>query len=221
MQIKILKDILAANESISQEIHGILSRSGVLSVNMMSSPGSGKTTILEKTIEKLMPVLTAGVIAGDVSTANDAERLAKVTQRVIQIDTDVFGGKCHLEAQWIKKALLSFDLEDLDILFIENVGNLICPTGYNLGEDMKVIALSVTEGEDKPSKYPAMFSIAHAIVVNKIDLLPHLDFDMTSLRAHLNAVAPKAKVFEMSARTGEGMGPWLDWLRASHAAPEG
>jgi len=213
MEIKVLKDILAANESISREIHAVLSKHKVLAVNMMSSPGSGKTTILEKTIESLSPELAAGVIAGDVATTRDAERLSRHTAKVVQIDTDVFGGKCHLEAQWIKKALQSFDLEELDILFIENVGNLICPSGYNLGEDLKVLVLSVTEGEDKPAKYPAMFSIAHAVLVNKIDLLPHLEFDMTSLLSHLKAVAPGARVFPLSARTGEGLVSWLDWLR--------
>ena len=221
MEIEILKDILAANESISREIHALLSENGVLSVNMMSSPGSGKTTILERTIEAFQPDLTVGVIAGDVATARDAERLSRFTKGVVQIDTDVFGGKCHLEAQWIRMALQSFDLEPLDILFVENVGNLICPSGYNLGEDLKVIVLSVTEGEDKPSKYPAMFSIAHAVIVNKIDLLPHLDFDMASLRSHLKKVSPEARVFEMSAKTHEGLTAWLDWLKDSHQALKG
>lgn len=214
MEIKVVKDILAANESISQEIHGLLAKQGVLTVNMMSSPGSGKTTILEKTIEDLSPGITVGVIAGDVATTRDAERLSRHTAKVVQIDTDVFGGKCHLEAQWIKKALGAFDLGELNILFIENVGNLICPSGYNLGEDLKVIVLSVAEGEDKPAKYPAMFSLAHAVILNKTDLLPHLDFDMTSLLANLRAVAPEAKVFPLSARTGDGFASWLDWLRA-------
>jgi hydrogenase nickel incorporation protein HypB len=214
MEIKVLKDILAANEMISQEIHALLSKHKVLGVNMMSSPGSGKTTILEKTIEAFSTEYTAGVIAGDVATTRDAERLSQHTSKVVQIDTDVFGGKCHLEAQWVKEALLSFHLEDLDFLFIENVGNLICPSGYNLGEDLKAIVLSVTEGEDKPTKYPAMFSKAHAVVVNKIDLLPYLDFDMDGLLSNLKGVATGAKVFLLSARTGEGFVSWLDWLRA-------
>lgn len=213
MEIKVLKDVLAANELISQESNTALSENGVLTVNMMSSPGSGKTTILEKTIEALSSELTIGVIAGDVATTLDAERLLKHTSRVVQIDTDVFGGKCHLEAQWVKRTLPSFDLNELDLLFIENVGNLICPSGYNLGEHLKVIVLSVTEGEDKPAKYPAMFSRAHAVIVNKIDLLPHLDFDMVGLRSYLMNVSPNARVFEMSARSGEGFSSWLDWLR--------
>jgi hydrogenase nickel incorporation protein HypB len=220
MEIKVLKDILAANESISQEIHTLLAKHKVLAVNMMSSPGSGKTTILESTIEALSPVHSVGVIAGDVATTRDAERLSRLSSNVVQIDTDAFGGKCHLEAQWIKKALLSFDLDELDFLFVENVGNLICPSGYNLGEDLKVIVLSVTEGEDKPAKYPAMFSLAHAILVNKIDLLPHLEFDMASLRSYLKGVAPEAKVSLLSARTGEGFASWIEWLRTEAAGVE-
>ncbi len=212
MKIKVLKDVLAANEAISQEIQSLLSKNKVLAINVMSSPGSGKTRILEKTIEALKPGLSAGVIAGDVATTRDAERLSKHTKSVVQIDTDAFGGKCHLEAQWVKKALSSFDLSRLDVLFVENVGNLICPTGFNLGEEIKVVVLSVTEGEDKPLKYPSMFSTAHAIIINKIDLLPHLDFDMKALRKNVKDVAPRASVFELSASSGEGMERWIDWL---------
>jgi hydrogenase nickel incorporation protein HypB len=212
MKIEVLKDVLAANETISVEIESVLSKHKVLAVNVMSSPGSGKTKILEKTIEALKPSLRAGVIAGDVSTTRDAERLSEHTKSVVQIDTDAFGGKCHLEAQWVKKALSSFDLSKLDLLFVENVGNLICPTGFNLGEKIKVVVLSVTEGEDKPLKYPSMFSIAHAVIVNKIDLLPHLDFDMDALRKNLKDVAPRARVFELSASSGEGMDGWIKWL---------
>ncbi len=213
MEIKVLKEVLGANELIAQEINALLSENRIFAVNMMSSPGSGKTTILEKTIEMLMPELNVGVIAGDVATTRDAERLSKCNASVVQIDTDTFGGACHLEAQWVKRVLPSFDLKKLDVLFIENIGNLICPSGYNLGQHMKVVVVSVTEGEDKPIKYPAMFSMAHVVIVNKIDLLPHLDYDIAKLRGHVDNVAGNSKVFELSARSGEGMEKWVDWLK--------
>lgn len=214
MEIKVLRDVLAANELISEEINSALSLNKVLAVNMMSSPGSGKTTIVARTIEALKSEMEIGVIAGDVATTLDAERLSAHSSNVVQIDTNVFGGKCHLEAQWVNKALQSFSLQELDLLLIENVGNLICPSGFNLGEHLRVIVLSVTEGEDKPVKYPAMFSRAHAVIINKIDLLPYLDFDMAALGSHLKKVASNAKPFEMSAKTGQGLTPWFDWLRA-------
>jgi len=213
MEIKVLEEVLAANELIAREINALLSENRIFGVNMMSSPGSGKTTILEKTIEALMPEVNVGVIAGDVATTRDAERLSEHNASVIQIDTDTFGGACHLEAQWVKRALPTFDLKKLDVLFIENIGNLICPSGYNLGEHIKVVVVSVTEGEDKPIKYPAIFSMAHVVLVNKIDLLPHLDFDIVKLRAHINNVAANSIVFELSARSDEGMDKWVEWLK--------
>ena len=213
MEIKVLKKVLGANESIARETNALLLENRIFGVNMMSSPGSGKTTILEKTIGALVSEVSVGVIAGDVATTRDAERLSEHNANVVQIDTDSFGGACHLEAEWVKKALGSFDLKKLDVLFIENIGNLICPSGYNLGEHVKVVVVSVTEGEDKPIKYPAMFSLAHVVLVNKIDLLPYLDFDIVKLRGHINSVAANSRVFELSARSGEGMKTWTDWLK--------
>jgi hydrogenase nickel incorporation protein HypB len=215
MEIKVLKDVLAANESISRDVNTILSKSGVFTVNMMSSPGSGKTTILERTAETLGTKVRMGVIAGDVATTRDAERLSKHGIPVLQIDTNAFGGACHLEAEWVRRALASFNTKELDLLFIENVGNLICPSNYNIGEHARVVVLSVTEGEDKPVKYPAMFSRADAVVINKTDLLPHLEFDMESLRSHLAKVAGNSRIFELSAKSGKGFDEWIDWLKSN------
>jgi hydrogenase nickel incorporation protein HypB len=178
----------------------------------MSSPGSGKTTTLEKTLTKIMPEVKSAVIVGDICTTHDADRLATTGAPVVQVTTDEFGGDCHLAAHVIEKAAGGFDLEDIDLLIVENVGNLVCPAEFDIGEDSRVVILSVTEGEDKPVKYPLMFRECEAALLNKIDLLPHLDYDKHRTVEFIHQVHPDMPVFEISARTEEGFEPWLEWL---------
>jgi hydrogenase nickel incorporation protein HypB len=185
----------------------------VFVINVMSSPGSGKTTTLQKTLERLMPSVRAAVIVGDVSTTHDADRLAVTGAPVVQVNTDAFGGDCHLAAHVIEKAADDIDLDAIELLIVENVGNLVCPAEFDIGEDLRVVVLSVTEGEDKPVKYPAMFRTCHGALLNKIDLLPHLDYDKEKALAYIRQVNPGMPVFEISARTGEGLDAWIEWLR--------
>jgi hydrogenase nickel incorporation protein HypB len=215
MKIKVLKDILKANDTIAEENRTILRKKGILTLNLMSSPGAGKTLILEKTVERLKKDFKIGVIEGDVSTSNDARRLAKYDIPVIQINTDSIGGACHLDANMVKEALGSLDLSSIQILFIENIGNLICPAGFDLGEDKKIIVLSLTEGEDKPVKYPVAFRKADLLLVNKLDLLNHLDIDLELLLKNSRKVNPDLKSIQLSARTGEGIDEWAQWIRKS------
>jgi hydrogenase nickel incorporation protein HypB len=179
----------------------------------MSSPGSGKTATLQKTLERLMPEVRAAVIVGDVSTTHDADRLAVTGAPVVQVNTDAFGGDCHLAAHVIEKAADDIDLDAIELLIVENVGNLVCPAEFDIGEDARVVVLSVTEGEDKPVKYPTMFRTCDAAILNKIDLLPHLDYDKEQAVAYIRQVNPAMPVFEISARTGAGMDAWIGWLR--------
>jgi hydrogenase nickel incorporation protein HypB len=179
----------------------------------MSSPGSGKTTTLQKTLERLMPDIRAAVIVGDVSTTHDADRLAVTGAPVVQVNTDAFGGDCHLAAHVIERAADDIDLDAVDLLIIENVGNLVCPAEFDIGEDARVVVLSVTEGEDKPVKYPAMFRSCDAALLNKIDLLPYLDYDKALAIGYIHQVHPGMPIFEISARTGEGLEAWIGWLK--------
>ncbi|HVP37219.1 MAG TPA: hydrogenase nickel incorporation protein HypB [Terriglobales bacterium] len=213
MKIKVLKDVLKANDTIAEENRAVLRKKGILTFNLMSSPGAGKTLILEKTVERLKKDLKIAVIEGDVSTSNDAKRLAKYGIPVIQINTDSIGGACHLDANMIKEALDSLDLSSIQILFIENIGNLICPAGFDLGEDKKIIVLSLTEGEDKPVKYPVAFRQADLLLVNKLDLLEHLDVDLALLLKNSRKVNPELKSIQLSARTGEGVDVWIQWIK--------
>jgi len=215
MKIKVLKDVLKANDTIADENRTILRKKRILTLNLMSSPGAGKTLILEKTVERLKKDFRIGVIEGDVSTSNDAKRLVKYDIPVIQINTDSIGGACHLDANMVKEALVSLDLSSIQILFIENIGNLICPAGFDLGEDKKVIVLSLTEGEDKPVKYPIAFRKADLLLVNKLDLLNHLDVDIELLLKNSRKVNPDLKSIQLSARTGEGIEEWARWIRKS------
>jgi len=178
-------------------------------VNLLSSPGSGKTTLLEKTIERLKGGLTVGVVEGDICTAKDAGRIAATGAAVVQINT---GGTCHLHAGMVARALEELPLNELDLLFIENVGNLVCPASFDLGEDCKVVLLSVSEGVDKPAKYPLAFERAGAAVITKVDLLPYTDFDLDGCLAELRAVNPALEIFITSARTGRGIEDWCRWL---------
>ena len=214
MQIKMVEHILQANDAIAAENSALLKAHSVFEVNMMGSPGSGKTAILERTLERLKE-LRIGVIEGDITTTMDADRLARFEVPITQINTDAFGGDCHLAAHVIKKALESFDLSTLDLLFVENVGNLVCPAEFEIGENRKVVVLSITEGEDKPLKYPLMFRVCHSVLINKMDLSPHLDIDLERLRRNIHSVNPKLEIIEVSAKTGQGIEDWVAWLQTA------
>ncbi len=213
MEIQVVKNVLDANLAVAHQNREKFRQHRVFVVNVMSSPGSGKTTLLEKTLTRLAPELRAGVIVGDVSTTHDAERLARSGAPVVQVNTDAFGGDCHLAAHVIASALDSFDLGKLDLLIIENVGNLVCPAEFDIGEDAKAVVLSVTEGEDKPVKYPLMFRVCHVAVLNKIDLLPYLEYDRKAAVSYIHQVHDGMPIFALSAKTEEGMEAWLQWLR--------
>lgn len=205
MKVKLVSNILDANTAIAEELKKRFRQQGIKVLNLMSAPGAGKTTILEKTIEYLKGRVSLAVIEGDLCTTLDAERIAAQGVPVVQINTE---GACHLDANMIARALDDLPLEGLDLLIIENVGNLVCPAEFDLGEDYKVMVISITEGNDKPSKYPLMFHESQVILVNKLDLLPYTDFDLERLRRDLAELNPDAQVFPVSARTGEGMAAW-------------
>jgi hydrogenase nickel incorporation protein HypB len=209
--IEIHERVLGRNDELARSIRDRLQDAGVVSLNLVSSPGAGKTALLERTLDLLGDELRIAVITGDVQTQNDADRIARHTDRLVQ--AVVTGGCCHLEAQHIASGLDNLDLRDLQLLFIENVGNLVCPAGWDLGEDAKVVVLSVTEGEDKPLKYPKMFRRARAVVINKVDLLPYLDFDLRKAVGYARDVNPNVEFFYTSAVTGEGMDDWCEFLR--------
>ena len=213
MEINIQKRVLEKNESDADRNRAYFRDHKVFVLNMMSSPGSGKTETLCKTLAQLMPDIRVGVIVGDVCTTNDADRLAVTGAKVIQINTDQFGGDCHLAAHMIEASALELGCEDLDLLIVENIGNLVCPAEFDIGEDARAVVLSVTEGEDKPLKYPLMFQVADAAILNKIDLLPYLEFDAALAVDNMKKVHPGMPVFEISAKTEQGLDPWLDWLR--------
>lgn len=213
MEINIQKRVLAKNESDADRNRTFFRDKKVFVLNMMSSPGSGKTETLCRTLEQLMPDIRVGVIVGDVCTTNDADRLSVTGAKVTQINTDQFGGDCHLAAHLIESSAKSLGCDDLDLLIVENIGNLVCPAEFDIGEDARAVVLSVTEGEDKPLKYPLMFQVADAAILNKIDLLPYLDFDAALAVENMGQVHPGMPVFELSARTQEGMEPWISWLR--------
>jgi hydrogenase nickel incorporation protein HypB len=212
-EIKVVRRVLDVNEKKAAENRKTFAEAGVFVLNVMSSPGSGKTTTLEKTLAKIMPEYKSAVIVGDICTTNDADRLAISGAPVVQINTDEFGGDCHLAAHVIDKAASGIDLADIDLLIVENVGNLVCPAEFDIGEDSRVVVLSVTEGEDKPAKYPLMFRECEAVLLNKIDLLPYLDYDKDKAVEYIHQVHPDMPVFEISARTEEGFEPWLEWLK--------
>jgi hydrogenase nickel incorporation protein HypB len=215
-EIDVRQKILAANQAAAEALRNGFRKSGTLVVNLISSPGSGKTTLLEATASTLKGRFRLGGLDGDIATERDAERLRKTGIPARQILT---GGACHLDARQVEKALAEAGapLADLDILFIENVGNLICPTSYDLGEDFKVVLLSVTEGDDKPFKYPAIFTKAAVTLLTKMDLLPHVAFDLPTVSEEIRTLNPKARILETSARTGEGMDAWYRLLEAERA----
>ncbi len=213
MEIKVVRKVLDVNNTMAAQNRKLFADKKVFVLNVMSSPGSGKTTTLGKTISRLMPEVRTAVIVGDVSTTNDADRLAKTGAPVVQVNTDAFGGDCHLAAHVIAKAAENFTLEDVDLLIVENVGNLVCPAEFDIGEDAKVVVLSVTEGEDKPLKYPLMFRVCDAAILNKIDLLPYLEYDKDEAVRNILQIHPGIPVFEISARTEDGMDPWVIWIK--------
>lgn len=212
-RIEILEDIYAENDRLAEDNRTALDAAGVRAINLMSSPGSGKTTLLQRTLAELEGSVRVGVIEGDIETPLDAERLNGFGAQISLLNTgNGFGGECHLDAPMIATAMKGLDLSQLDLVIIENVGNLVCPAEFEVGEHAKAMVYSITEGEDKPLKYPVMFRSVEAICINKMDLAPYLDFDMELFRRNLAAVNPTARVFELSARTGEGVNEWISWL---------
>jgi hydrogenase nickel incorporation protein HypB len=209
--IEVRERVMARNDELAAGVRERLRQAGVVALNLVSSPGSGKTSLLERTLDELGEELDVAVITGDVQTQNDADRLARRTARLVQ--AVVTGGACHLDALQVETALGGLDLGRTRLLFIENVGNLVCPASWDLGEEAKVVVFSVTEGEDKPLKYPKMFQQSRYAVLNKIDLLPHLRFDVDQAVANACQVNPELRLFFTSASTGEGMDQWYAFLR--------
>ncbi len=209
MEIKVLQDILSANDTIAKRNQERLDKHGILTVNVMSSPGAGKTSLILQTISRLKPKTRVAVIEGDVASSIDANKVHQQGVPVIQINT---AGGCHLEANMTENALDNLPLDEIDLLLIENVGNLICPAQFALGEHKRVMLLSMPEGDDKPYKYPLMFTEADVVLINKIDLLPYLDFDINAFSKAVTGLNPKAKIFQVSCKTGEGLQAWFSWL---------
>lgn len=209
----VLEGVLDANDALAQANRARFDAAGTYVVNMMSSPGAGKTALLERTLERVRDRLRLGVLEGDVQTTLDADRLARFHVPLVQVNTDPgFGGECHLDANMVRSGLAELPLEEIDALVIENVGNLVCPAEFKVGEDARVMVYSVTEGEEKPLKYPLMFRSADLVLVNKVDLLEHLDFDLDLFLGNLDAVNPGAERVLTSARTGQGVDEWCSWL---------
>ena len=216
--VTIERKVLEKNDAFAATNRDALVRHGVFTINMVSSPGAGKTTLLERTIAHLDGRIRLAVVEGDVQTDLDARRVAKYGVPVVQIVTN---GGCHLEARLVQDALARLDLSTTDVLVIENVGNLVCPANFDLGEDLKVVVLSVTEGDDKPLKYPAMFQRASVLIINKVDLVPYVDADVATIRHHARLTNPDLQIFETSCRTGEGIAAWADWLAAQAGGRRG
>ena len=210
MEIKVLKDILSANDRIALENRKLLDKKGVFAVNVMASPGAGKTSVILQTISGLKSKVRIGVIEGDVSSSIDADRIAQENIPVLQINT---GGECHLDANMVQRALREMPLDDIDILFIENIGNLICTAEFKIGTHKNLVIASVPEGHDKPLKYPLMFTVADVILVNKMDLLPYSNFDVNAYKKAVRGLNEKVEVIEISCTTGQGIKQWLEWLK--------
>ncbi len=214
-QIPLERKVLNENDRIAGELRARFAHHGILCLNLVSSPGAGKTSLLERTLEAFAPTQRVAVLTGDIQTDNDAVRLARFGFPVRQITT---GGTCHLDARMIEKAIADWNLSDLDVLLIENVGNLVCPSSYDLGEAAKIVVLSVTEGEDKPLKYPAMFFRSELLILNKIDLLPYVPFSIVTARENAQKVHPGMEIIEVSCSTGEGLPKWQAWLESKIAS---
>jgi hydrogenase nickel incorporation protein HypB len=211
VKVTIAQNILAANDNVAQEIQQRLATYSIRAINLMSAPGAGKTSLLERTIKQLHGQLSIGVIEGDIETGNDAVRIEAAGAETVQINTR---GACHLEAHMIQDALEVINLTGMRLLFIENIGNLVCPAAWDLGEDIRIVVVSTTEGDDKPAKYPQMFAISQIMVVNKIDLLPYVDYSLEKVKMQALAINPNLRIFEVSCRTGEGLDAWCEWLSA-------
>ena len=217
MRITVVKNILEANERIAEENRKLFQEKRVTVINLMSSPGAGKTSLLERTIDTLGNRIRIGVVEGDIESTQDAERISKKGVQVVQINT---GGACHLDGNMVRDALPAFDLSKLDLLVVENVGNLVCPAEFNMGEDHKVMILSVAEGDDKPAKYPLMFHESSVLLINKVDLLPYVDCSVERIKEVSLGIHPKLEIFEISCKTGEGIDRWSEWL-LSQIQPQG
>jgi hydrogenase nickel incorporation protein HypB len=210
MKISVVRDILEANDRIAQQNRELFDENKLLVINLMSSPGAGKTSLLERSVNALKKDLSIGVIEGDIQSSQDAERIAQTGIPVVQINT---GGACHLDGNMIRDTFGEFSFKDLDLLVVENVGNLVCPAEFKVGEDFKAMILSVTEGDDKPAKYPLMFHESSVLLINKIDLLPHVDCSVEKIREDALKINPDLAIFEVSCKTGEGLEGWYDWVR--------
>lgn len=208
MKVKIVSRILEANDRIARENRKIFDDAGVFVINLMSAPGAGKTSLLERTIRD-MTGLRIGVIEGDIAGTDDAERMETFGIPVVQINT---GGACHLDANMISEVLTELTLADLDLVFIENVGNLVCPAEFKVGEDIKIMLLSITEGHDKPLKYPLMFRESSALILNKMDLAPYTNVDVSKIEKDALSLNPELTIFKVSCTTGDGIGDWIEWL---------
>ena len=212
-EIKILKRVMQANDTVADKVRERAKAHNVLIVNMMSSPGSGKTTIIEKTIEAMKDSYNFAVIEGDIATTLDAERLQKFDIPLVQISTSNFGGECHLEASWILDSVNDIDLDKTDIVIIENVGNLVCPAEFDTGAELNVLVLSITEGEDKPLKYPLAFRKSQVMLINKMDLAEYLDISIEKIRQNAKQVNPELNAIEISAKKGDNFEEWINWLK--------
>jgi hydrogenase nickel incorporation protein HypB len=210
MKISVVRNILEANERIAEDNRRLFNENNLFVINLMSSPGAGKTSLLERTIDVLKGNLRIGVIEGDVQSSEDAERIAKKDIPVVQINT---GGACHLDGNMIRDTFPELNFREMDLLVVENVGNLVCPAEFRVGEDFKVMILSVTEGDDKPAKYPLMFHESKVLLINKTDLLPYVDCSIQKIREDSLKINPDLDIFEISCKTGEGLEAWYDWLR--------
>jgi hydrogenase nickel incorporation protein HypB len=210
MKITVVRAILEANDRIADLNRQLFDQSRLYVINLMSSPGAGKTSLLERTIDGVKEDLRIGVIEGDIQSSQDAERIARKGVPVVQINT---GGACHLDGNMIRETFQEFNFDELDLLIVENVGNLVCPAEFRVGEDMKVMILSVAEGDDKPQKYPLMFRESKVLLINKIDLLPYVDCSLEKIREDSLRINPELRIFEISCKTGEGLQEWFRWLK--------
>lgn len=210
VRVPVIRNVLEANERLAEENRRAFAEAGLLVINLMSGPGAGKTSLLERTIDALRQEISIGVIEGDIQSSYDAERISQRGVQVVQLNT---GGACHLDSNMVKSCLDALNLDKLDLLVVENVGNLVCPAEFNVGEDMKAMILSVPEGDDKPLKYPLMFQESRVLLINKMDLLPYVDCDVEKIKKRALQLNGKMEIFEISCRTGEGLDGWVDWLR--------
>lgn len=215
LRVEVLEKILGENDSVASSNAQLFVGHGITVINLMSSPGAGKTTLLEKTLGEMDPSVRIGIIEGDIETSLDADRLARLGAQVSLVNTsNGFGGECHLDATMVRSSLGALNLEHLDLVIIENVGNLVCPAEFLVGEHSRAMVYAITEGEEKPLKYPVMFRAVDVVVVNKIDLLPHLDFDVSAFMGNLQKVNPGVRTIMVSSRTGEGVSEWCTWLKS-------